>query len=189
MIPFDIASALGPDPAALVQTRAMWIYSLNPLVVIIATVVLFAILLACALGRTRPVLTRWIGGALVVTSFGCALLAVGGLSGSLAPLIAGTAIAAAAEPIVASSAMAYAALAAPSRFRTLVVSAWLAIPYPFTMAANALCRTPTARLSALIAVTMLLFLAGVVGLVLGHRLHASLFDRRALAVAPGRETQ
>jgi dipeptide/tripeptide permease len=189
MIPFDVASALGPDPSEFSQARVMWLYSINPIVVILATVVLFAILLAFALGRTRPVLTRWIGGALIATSFGCALLAVGGFSGGLAIVVAGTAIDAAAEPIVAASAMTYAALAAPSRFRTLVVGAWLAIPFPFTMAASVFCRTPTARLSALVAVALLLLLAGILALALGRRLHASLFDRRSLAVAPGHETQ
>ncbi|MDB4995459.1 MAG: hypothetical protein JWM74_2891, partial [Myxococcaceae bacterium] len=129
-LPYSVASSLSFYPAEMAQGGAglsratMDILTLvNPLVVIVATVLAFALLLVATLQRwsTPPLLLY--GAGVLVFAIGLVPLALA--ESSIALVLLGTAITAVGEALVAPIAISYAALAAKGRPATLVIAAWI----------------------------------------------------------------
>jgi dipeptide/tripeptide permease len=118
-VPVDLASTLERSSTL---PRSSWVMSLSGVVLVLASLVGFAIYLSSALARRPLPMLPLMGGALVVVIVGTVAMRIE----SVATFAVGLTLLAMAEPFIGSVGIAYATLSTGPRARTLVVGAWIA---------------------------------------------------------------
>lgn len=167
-----------PDRIALGLTRASWIHSMNPVIVLSMTVPCGALFFVLAIQRSTVPLTKVLGAGLVVFAFGGVLAALAMIADAgLAVWTPALAIIAVGEAIVFPLGLTYAALAVRSRAATMVVAGWITL----TVMPDYLFGMWSARLHAPLVSTIIVVLGvlvvlagGVLVLVNAVRLHRDL---------------
>jgi hypothetical protein len=181
-LPYSMASSLTFLPAELMRNSGITsaqmdlFMSLNPVVVVIASVLAFALFLVATLQRwsTPPLLLY--GAGVLVFAVGLLPLALAGYS--IGPVLLGTALTAVGEAVVAPVALAYAALASSGRSRALVIAGWILFANVGGQMASIMNAERGLR-PVLIVLAVFLVVAGALALAFARTVHRTLFDAPA----------
>jgi hypothetical protein len=173
---FLLATTLSTPPRGFLSGRdSMWLYSVNPVVVTIVSMMVFTVLLIAVLQRWTlpPLLIQ--GAGLVIFSLGLIPIAFAGTS-SVALYALGEAITGVGEPPVFAVPVAYAAIAVRGRAAALVVAGWLSIVLVMSMLGGTLNSMEVLR-TPLLGLCALLGLGGGAALIAFARtMHRTFFD-------------
>jgi hypothetical protein len=171
-----------PDPRAMHVTSALaYLYSVAPLVSVVASIALTIALSVIAAGRHAFPMTWLFGGALVVHATGLLVLAAA-TGGSVPIFVLGAAIVGLTEPAVSAVGVAYAALVAPPRGATLVVGAWFFVTGAIGQVGWAL-QALDARAALLAVFAALCLVAGATVVATGRAFHRAFFEPNASSSA------
>lgn len=167
-----------PDRIEMGLTNVSWLFTMNPIIVLVMTVPCGVLFFVLALQRSTVPLTRVLGVGLLVFGFGGVLavvaMTVGQSVSTWAPALAIIAIG---ESIVFPLGLTYAALAVRSRAATMVVAGWItltAVPdYLFGMWTVRL-HVPAVSTAIVVVAVLVVLLGGVLVLQNAARLHRDL---------------
>jgi hypothetical protein len=151
--------------------RSTWLFSINPAVVTIASLVLFVVFLIAAVSRWALAPATLYGAGVAVSGGGFLILALGG--GSVAIYVVGAVIAALGEVVIPLG-TAYAALAIRGRGAAIVIAVWMASASIMSLMSSPLAQV--SRTGTLILTSLLCLGAGVMLALKGRQIHTTYFD-------------
>jgi dipeptide/tripeptide permease len=178
-----LGTAVSEPPSSLFSgPNIAWLFSVNPAVVVLGSVVVAGLLLAAALQRSTlpPLLLYGVGLALFAVGLG--ITALTGVGGAFVFAL-GEAVRGLGEAAMFGVPLAYAAIAVRGRAATLVVAGWFTVSALVSLVANLLGGFESLHLPLLALCAFAGLAMGAALLALGKKIHLTFFD----PPAPGLE--